>query len=68
MKMLENDTNGMLEGEMEHHLGYQKHDKSYKSVDNRRNGHYSKTVIAGDDTLEIAVPRGNTPIYRGFQK
>ena len=50
-------VNGMLEGEMEHHLGYQKHDKSYKAADNRRNGHYSKTVIAGDDTLDIAVPR-----------
>ncbi len=50
-------VNGMLEGEMEHHLGYQKHDKSNKPVDNRRNGHYPKTVIAGDDTLEIAVPR-----------
>jgi len=50
-------VNGMLEGEMEHHLGYQKHDKSSKSADNRRNGHYSKTVIAGDDTLDIAVPR-----------
>ena len=50
-------VNGMLEGEMEHHLGYQKHDKSYKTADNRRNGHYSKTIIAGDDTLYIAVPR-----------
>ena len=50
-------VNGMLEGEMEHHLGYQKHDKSYKTADNRRNGHYPKTVIAGDDTLEIVVPR-----------
>ena len=50
-------VNGMLEGEMEHHLGYQKHDKFYKTADNRRNGHYSKTIIAGDDTLDIVVPR-----------
>jgi len=50
-------VNGMLEGDMEHHLGYQKHNKSNKSADNSRNGHYPKTVISGDDTLDIAVPR-----------
>ena len=50
-------VNGMLEGEMDHHLNYPKHDKSPKSTDNRRNGHYPKTVIAGDDTLELSVPR-----------
>lgn len=50
-------VNGMLEGEMDHHLQYPKHDKSPKSTDNRRNGHYSKTVIAGEDTLELDIPR-----------
>ena len=25
--------------------------------DHRRNGHYSKTVIAGNDTLELSIPR-----------
>ena len=33
---------GILEGEMEHHIGYEKHDKSPKQAANRRNG-YSKT-------------------------
>lgn len=50
-------VDGMLEGEMEHHLGYQKHEKTPKFSDNRRNGHYQKTVISGDDTLELNIPR-----------
>lgn len=50
-------ANGMLEGEMEHHLGYEKHDKSPKDQENRRNGHYAKSVISGDETLELQVPR-----------
>jgi putative transposase len=50
-------ANGMLEGEMEHHLGYEKHDKSAKPFENRRNGHYEKSVITGEETLELQVPR-----------
>ena len=50
-------VNGMLEGEMDHHLGYPKHDKAPKSANNRRNGRYTKTVIAGDDTLDLSIPR-----------
>ena len=50
-------VNGMLEGEMDHHLQYPKHAKVPKDTDNRRNGHYPKTVIAGDDTLELSIPR-----------
>ena len=50
-------ANGMLEGEMEHHLGYEKHDKSAKERGNRRNGHYAKSVITEDETLELQVPR-----------
>ena len=50
-------VNGMLEGEIDHHLGYRKHDKAPKPSDNRRNGHYSKTVISDDDTLNLQIPR-----------
>ena len=50
-------VNGMLEGEMDHHLNYPKHDKAPKPTHNRRNGHYAKTVIAGDDTLDLSIPR-----------
>ncbi|NRA88895.1 MAG: transposase, partial [Rhizobiales bacterium] len=35
-------VNGILEGEMEHHIGYKKHDKSPKQVTNRRNGYSTK--------------------------
>ena len=50
-------ANGMLEGEMEHHLGYEKHDKSAKDLENRRNGHYTKLVATGDETMHLRVPR-----------
>ena len=50
-------ANGMLEGEIEHHLGYEKHAKSPKTSDNRRNGHYPKTVLSDDDRLDLQIPR-----------
>ncbi len=56
-------ANGILDGEMEHHLGYQKHDKSPKSTTNRRNGHYAKTVISDDDTLNLRIPRDRDNDY-----
>ena len=56
-------ANGILEGEMEHHLGYEKHDKSPKQTANRRNGHYAKTVISDDDTLDLRIPRDRNNDY-----
>ncbi len=56
-------ANGILEGEMEHHLGYGKHDKSPKSTSNRRNGHYAKTVISDDDSLDLRIPRDRDNDY-----
>lgn len=53
----QNLVNGILEGEMNHHVGYSKHDKQEKTSANRRNGYYPKSVISGDDTLELSVPR-----------
>lgn len=48
----------ILEGEIEHELGYSKHSKIPKSDTNRRNGKYAKTII--DDTgqkVTIDIPR-----------
>lgn len=49
-----------LEGEMTHHLGYEKHGKEQKESDNRRNGKTSKTLKTKDGDLQIAVPRDRT--------
>ena len=50
--------NTVLEGELDNHLGYQKHSKSSKETDNRRNGSYGKAITDehGNDHF-IEVPR-----------
>jgi putative transposase len=45
----------MMEGELDHHLGYEKHEKSV--ANNYRNGSSSKTVYTDTDVLEIETPR-----------
>ena len=45
----------LLEGEMDAHLGYNKHDRS--AADNARNGHSSKTIKMHRGKAEIKVPR-----------
>lgn len=45
----------VLEGELDHHLGYDKHARS--NNDNHRNGHGSKTIITDSMELEIDTPR-----------
>ncbi|WP_312400206.1 IS256 family transposase [Sphingobacterium sp.] len=45
----------MLEGEMDGHLGYEKHERSCQG--NSRNGHTSKKVRGDQGDLEIQVPR-----------
>jgi len=45
----------MMEGELDHHLGYGKHEKSV--ANNCRNGSSSKTVYTDTDVLEIETPR-----------
>lgn len=45
----------MLEGEMDGHLGYEKHERSGQG--NSRNGHTSKKVRGDQGDLEIQVPR-----------
>src|SRR6201990_304553 len=48
---------GALEGEMDDHLGYEKHDPAGRDGVNPRNGHRAKTVITDAGPVEISVPR-----------
>jgi putative transposase len=48
---------GALEGELDDHLGYAKHDPAGRDGGNSRNGHRSKTVITEAGPVEISVPR-----------
>lgn len=48
---------GALEGEMDAHLGYAKHDPEGRNGANSRNGTRSKTVITEVGPVEVAVPR-----------
>ena len=46
-----------LQGEMTHHLGYEKHDSAGKNTDNSRNGKSKKTIKGKRGQVEISVPR-----------
>ena len=46
----------MLEAEMSHHLGYEKHEQ-LKSTGNYRNGKTTKRLLVNDGELEVAIPR-----------
>ncbi|WAH37766.1 IS256 family transposase [Alicyclobacillus dauci] len=48
---------GMLEAELDTHLGYPKHDTKNKTIDNSRNGHSRKTLTSEYGDVEISVPR-----------
>ncbi|MNM75990.1 Transposase, Mutator family [compost metagenome] len=47
----------MLEGEMDTHLGYEKHEVKAKMTPNSRNGKSKKTVVSEYGEQEISVPR-----------
>jgi transposase-like protein len=47
----------MLKGELDAHLGYQKHDQSPKETENRRNGSFPKTVRSRMGEMELSIPR-----------
>lgn len=47
----------MLNGEIEHHLGYTSNDHSQKTTTNRRNGHGKKTLKSSMGDIEIKTPR-----------
>src|SRR5215212_7037858 len=46
-----------LQGEMTHHLGYEKHDAAGKNTDNSRNGKSSKTIKGKRGQVRMDVPR-----------
>src|ERR671922_954661 len=48
---------GALEGELDDHLGYGKHDPEGRDGGNSRNGHRAKTVLTETGPVEISVPR-----------
>ncbi|MGO9079830.1 MAG: IS256 family transposase [Streptosporangiaceae bacterium] len=48
---------GALEGELDDHLGYGKHDPAGCNSGNSRNGHRAKTVLTDAGPVEISVPR-----------
>jgi putative transposase len=48
---------GALEGELDDHLGYGKHDPAGRNGSNSRNGHRGKTVLTGAGPVELSVPR-----------
>ena len=47
----------MLNGEMDHHLGYSSNDHGAKNTENRRNGYIEKTVRTSGGNVEIKPPR-----------
>jgi putative transposase len=47
----------MLQGEMNAHLGYDKHEKGEKNTSNRRNGTTTKRLKTTKGEVEITVPR-----------
>src|SRR5271166_2463099 len=48
---------GALEGELDDHLGYARHDPEGRDGGNSRNGYRAKTVITDTGPVEISVPR-----------
>ena len=48
---------GALEGELDDHLGYGKHDPEGRDGGNSRNGGRAKTVLTDTGPVEISVPR-----------
>lgn len=47
----------VLEGELDEHLGYLKHQPIEPNSGNSRNGHGSKTIIVDQDQFDISPPR-----------
>src|SRR4051794_2022576 len=46
-----------LQGEMTHHLGYEKHDTAGKQTANSPNGKSKKTIKGKRGQVEVSVPR-----------
>ena len=57
IKLLKDTFETMLEGEMDEHLGYEKHNAQGNNSGNSRNGHGHKTVKTEIGEVPISVPR-----------
>ena len=53
----------MLQGEMDAHLGYDKHDVSGHNTGNSRNGSFSKTIQTEHGESTIQIPRDRNGEY-----
>ncbi len=53
----------ILEAELDHHLGYKKHDPEGYGSGNTRNGHYEKKLKTRSGTVEIAIPRDRNATF-----
>ncbi len=47
----------ILEGELDHHVGYKKHEYVGRGTGNSRNGHYEKTIKGVNGTATVEIPR-----------
>lgn len=47
----------MLQGELNHHLGYESNDKGVKKDENRRNCYSEKSIKTSYGEVDIKVPR-----------
>jgi len=56
-QMYKRGVEKMLEGELDAHLGYEKHERKAKHSPNARNGYGRKTIKTEHGELEIEVPR-----------
>lgn len=52
-----------LDAEMDDHLGYSKHDPKGNNSGNSRNGRGKKTVVLGDDEVQLTPPRDRNSSY-----
>ena len=53
----------VLEGEMSHHLGYEKHESKGRGSGNNRNGKTDKTLVTDKGTMKIKVPRDRNSTF-----
>src|SRR5437667_12824692 len=54
-KLTEMVVEGALEGELDDHLGYTRHEPAGRDGGNSRNGHRAKTVLTDTGPVEISV-------------
>ena len=47
----------ILDTELTTHLGYEKNKPQEKNAGNARNGHSGKTILTGEDEIELKIPR-----------